>query len=102
MTRNEAQKEHDSTGRVHLYVSGIVQGVFFRAHTSNVACSLGLTGWAKNLSDGRVEIVAEGPRHRIAEFIKWCDKGPPAATVDEVEVNWETALDEFTAFTVIH
>jgi len=103
MTKKKSkQQPPEQKVRAHLHVSGIVQGVFFRAHTSSVARSLGLTGWVRNLPDGRVEIVAEGMQYRITEFIKWCGKGPPAATVDEVIVNWETALDEFSGFRAIH
>jgi acylphosphatase len=84
--------------RAHLYVSGIVQGVFFRAHTTNVGRSLGLSGWVKNLIDGRVEIVAEGARQRIDKLISWCQKGPPAAKVEGVEVVYERPLGDMTEF----
>ena len=84
--------------RAHLFVSGMVQGVFFRANTISVARSLGLNGWVKNLSDGQVEVVAEGPHARITEFIEWCHKGPPAASVSDVKVDWERTTGEFTSF----
>ncbi len=73
---------------VHLYVSGIVQGVFFRAHTTRIARALGLTGWVRNLDDGRVEIKAQGARKSIDEFIAWCRHGPPAASVESVDIAW--------------
>jgi acylphosphatase len=101
----DAMDSRESSGdmvRVHLFVSGIVQGVFFRVNTISVARSLNLNGWVKNLSDGRVEVVAEGSHAKIAEFIEWCHKGPPAASVDEVEVNWEKPTGEFTGFKRIH
>lgn len=84
--------------RAHLYISGIVQGVFFRAHTQDVANSLNLTGWVRNLHDGRVEAVVEGLDDRIEQFIKWCHKGPPGARVDNVDVHWENATGEFSNF----
>jgi acylphosphatase len=84
--------------RVHLLISGIVQGVFFRANTERVARSLGLTGWVRNLADGRVEVIAEGQHDRIEEFVDWCHKGPRAASVDDVEVVWEEATGEFETF----
>ena len=84
--------------RVHLLISGIVQGVFFRANTEKVARSLQLTGWVRNLADGRVEVVAEGAQDRIGDFIDWCHRGPPAASVDEIEVVWEEATGEFETF----
>ena len=86
------------TMRAHLYVSGIVQGVFFRAHTTKVAQSLGLCGWVKNLVDGRVEIVVEGVRPDVDKLIKWCEKGPPAASVEGVEVIFEQPRGDMTQF----
>jgi acylphosphatase len=90
------------TTRAHLYVSGIVQGVFFRAHTTKVARSLGLNGWVKNLVDGRVEIVAEGTRHSVDQLIQWCQKGPPAAAVEGVEVIYEQPIGDVTQFKTRH
>lgn len=84
--------------RVHMYISGVVQGVFFRANTENVARSLSLSGWVRNLTDGRVEVVAEGPQDRMNEFISWCHKGPPIASVDSVEMKWEMPTGEFKTF----
>ncbi|MGB7054466.1 MAG: acylphosphatase [bacterium] len=86
------------TVRIHLYVSGVVQGVFFRTHTTNTARSLSLIGWVKNLTDGRVEIVAEGARGKITEFISWCKKGLPAASVERVEVIWERPIGDMEGF----
>ena len=86
--------------RAHLYISGIVQGVFFRSHTQNVAHSLDLAGWVKNLFDGRVEVVAEGPKDKVEQLIQWCHKGPPGASVDNVEVNWEGVSGEFKNFEI--
>ena len=88
--------------RAHLYISGTVQGVFFRAHTRSIAQGLNLTGWVKNLPDGRVEVTAEGTRDRIMEFIRWCHKGPAMASVDSVEVYWEEATGEFMDFGILH
>jgi acylphosphatase len=84
--------------RAHLYISGIVQGVFFRANTENVARSLSLAGWVRNLPDGRVEVVAEGPQDRMNQFIEWCHRGPPAASVERVEIEWETPTRELETF----
>jgi acylphosphatase len=68
--------------RAHVYVSGQVQGVFFRDSTQEIAEQLGLTGWVKNLPDGRVEALFEGPSERVREMIRWCEQGPPHAKVD--------------------
>jgi len=86
--------------RTHLYISGIVQGVFFRAHTQDVARNLNLKGWVRNLCDGRVEVVAEGPKNRIEKLIQWCYKGPPGSSVDQVEIKWQDATDEFKNFEI--
>ncbi|MCD2449639.1 acylphosphatase [Methylicorpusculum oleiharenae] len=71
--------------QVRILVSGRVQGVYFRAFTQKKAKNLGITGYAKNLSDGRVEIVASGSEDAVDQLIKWCYKGPITARVDHVE-----------------
>jgi len=90
-----------STGsRVHIIVSGIVQGVFFRAHTQQVARSLRLTGWVRNLSDGRVEIVAQGPKDALDKLVEWCRHGPSMSRVDKTDVQWEDFAGTFEDFDV--
>jgi acylphosphatase len=74
--------------RVHLVVSGRVQGVFFRASAAEEARRLGLHGWIRNLPDGRVEAEAEGERAALERFVEFCRRGPPAAQVGDVEVTW--------------
>lgn len=86
--------------RAHLYISGIVQGVFFRSNTREVATSLHITGWVRNLRDGRVEVIAEGPKDKIDQFIQWCHRGPSGASVDTVEINWQDATGEFGSFEI--
>ncbi|VAX21752.1 Acylphosphate phosphohydrolase, putative [hydrothermal vent metagenome] len=87
--------------RVHVFVSGLVQGVFFRATTADVAKKLGsITGWVKNLPDGRVEVLAEGPRETVLNLIKWLHTGPPASAVSDVALSWEKATGEFKSFAV--
>ncbi len=90
----------ETNARVHLYISGIVQGVFFRAHTRDIARELNLTGWVTNLPDGRVEVVAEGPQSALQRLIDWCHKGPPGAQVDDLEVNWEDYSGDFKSFEI--
>jgi len=70
---------------IHCLVSGHVQGVFFRASTSERAHELGLSGWARNLPDGRVEVLAAGEDDALEAFREWLDHGPSAARVDRVE-----------------
>lgn len=72
--------------RRHVWVSGVVQGVFFRSATHRMARDLGLDGWVRNLSDGRVEAVFEGPADDVDAAVDWCHHGPDRAVVDEVEV----------------
>lgn len=75
--------------RAHLFITGRVQGVFYRAFTKEVADSLGLKGWVRNLRDGRVEAVFEGDEDRISIAIERCKEGPPYAKVDNIEIIWE-------------
>ena len=86
--------------RVHVFVSGLVQGVGFRAFTAEHAQKRGLTGWVKNLDDGRVEAVVEGPTAKVAEFLELLKRGPAAAKVDKVEVADEKPTGEFKTFDV--
>jgi len=86
--------------RVHIFVSGFVQGVFFRDHTRRWASSLGLTGWVKNLWDGRVEVVAEGDQEKIEALLARLKEGPPSARVEKVDVTWEEYRAEFPDFRI--
>ncbi len=86
--------------RVHLIISGLVQGVFYRAATVEMAVSLELTGWVRNLRDGSVELVAEGEESVVNQLIEWCGKGPSGARVDDVEIRREGPSGEFPDFKV--
>ncbi|KYK35628.1 MAG: acylphosphatase [Theionarchaea archaeon] len=86
--------------RAHLFISGRVQGVFFRSNTRKRALELGLTGWVKNLRDGRVEAVFEGEEPKITKAIEWCHIGPAHAAVTNVEVSWEASSGEFETFSI--
>lgn len=86
--------------RVHVLVSGRVQGVFFRDFVNENARELGITGWVRNTVDNRVEMVAEGKRERLEELIRRCKSGPPMATVRDMEVEWLSSAGEFDAFRV--
>lgn len=87
--------------RIHLYISGRVQGVNYRNNAKYKANQLGLTGWVKNLPDGRVEAVVEGDSEDVYEFVKWCRKGPSRSWVKNVEIEREEVKDEFQRFRVI-
>ncbi|MEM4390050.1 MAG: acylphosphatase [Candidatus Micrarchaeia archaeon] len=84
--------------RLHLRVYGLVQGVFFRASTEDVARGLGLTGWVRNVSDGSVEVIAEGEREALEKLLAWCRKGPPGARVSKVDFEWQAFRGEFADF----
>ncbi len=75
--------------RYHVFVSGRVQGVFFRNTTRKKAQELGVNGWVKNLEDGRVEAVFEGSKEKIDAMIEFCERGPRLANVEKVEVSEE-------------
>jgi acylphosphatase len=87
--------------RVHLLISGRVQGVYFRKDSMNEALRLDLKGWVKNLPDRRVEAVVEGEEENISKFIKWCEKGPPLAIVRKIEVSREKPTGEYDSFTIL-
>jgi acylphosphatase len=85
----------------HLFVSGRVQGVGFRASTQEEAKKIGgLVGWVKNLSDGRVEAVIQGPREKVEKLVQWCRKGPSTADVTKVERTDEPSNRELKTFEV--
>jgi acylphosphatase len=89
------------TVRVRVRVSGRVQGVWFRGWTQARALDLGVVGFARNLADGSVEIVAQGPRHAVDALLDLCRKGPPSARVDQTVFDEESAGDEHTGFRVL-
>ena len=70
--------------RISILVSGKVQGVFFRAATEKVANKIGVNGFVKNLSDGKVFIEAQGTEKQLSEFVNWCKEGPERSRVDEI------------------
>lgn len=86
--------------RAHVFISGRVQGVNFRWHTQRQAEREGVTGWVRNLRDGRVEAVFEGEEDAVRRLVDWCRQGPPAARVDDVEVRWEPPTGEFQDFSI--
>jgi acylphosphatase len=85
---------------VHIIVRGRVQGVFFRRAAADRARSLGITGWARNLGDGSVEILGEGKRPHLELLVAWAHYGPPHARVDTVEAQWEPYGAAFAQFEV--
>ncbi len=92
--------------RVHMIISGDVQGVGFRAWALRYAQGKSLTGWVKNRRDGTVEMVAEGEREILEDLVKRAHQGPDVAWVESVDVAWEEAgageAGEFVSFEVIY
>ena len=86
--------------RARFRVIGLVQGVWFRQSAANEANQLGLAGLVRNRADGSVEGVAEGPREAIEALLRWSRRGPPAARVEAVEVEWEAPRGEPGPFRV--
>jgi len=87
--------------KIHLLISGNVQGVFYRMNAKNKADELSLTGWVRNTSDGKVEVLAEGKERDLKEFIKWCYNGSEGAKVDKVEVEWSDYENKFDKFKIL-
>lgn len=87
--------------RVHVVVSGRVQGVAFRYSVERWAADLELTGWVRNLYDGRVEVVAEGKKDDLDELVTRLRKGPRLAVVENIDIGWEEPTGEFPDFRVI-
>jgi len=88
--------------RAHVFISGRVQGVFFRYETRLRAIRNNVTGWIRNLPDGRVEAVFEGEKENVEAMIDFCHRGPPGAIVRKVEVIWEKPTGEFKSFQIRH
>ncbi len=80
--------------RVRVVIFGRVQGVFFRAETRRIAKELGVSGWVRNVPDGSVEAVFEGPPEMVEKAIEWCREGPPGAIVQKVEMYDENPCGE--------
>lgn len=88
--------------RIHIIISGLVQGVFFRKNTEITAQKLGLFGRVQNVPDGSVEILAEGEQQNLQKLVEWCHKGPPQARVDKIETKWLLPQNDFTSFQQVH
>ncbi|NYT20106.1 MAG: acylphosphatase [Methanosarcinales archaeon] len=90
--------EYSDDACAEIYVSGRVQGVYFRGFTQQVAARLGLVGYAQNLPDGRVRVIAQGKRSLILELLDNLHIGPELSNVESVDVSWIDTSDEFTEF----
>ena len=88
--------------RIHVYIRGRVQGVFFRAATRTAATNLNLTGWVSNMDDGLVEAVFEGEDSDMEKMIAWCKVGPPSSIVENVTMTEEQYTGSFQDFNIKH
>ena len=86
--------------QIHIFITGRVQGVFFRQSTRVMAITNNVNGWVRNLDDGRVEIVAQGQEQDIDNLTNWCRTGPANSRVDEFEQKEESITEEFENFEV--
>jgi len=86
--------------RTHVFISGKVQGVFFRENTRKKALELNVFGFVRNLQDGRVEAIIEGEKDKVGKLIEWMKKGPSLARVDNIEINFEDYQGEFKNFEI--
>jgi len=89
-----------SKTRAHIFISGFVQGVGFRFFTILQARKFGVSGFVKNLRDGRVEVVTEGESKDVKALIRCLREGPPGANVTGVDVDWEKYEGDFSDFAV--
>jgi acylphosphatase len=94
------RNQPDDQARVHIWVSGLVQGVGFRAFVLQAGTRLALVGWVHNLGYDQVETVAEGPRPVLERFTEDVSTGPRASRVEDARVEWESPLGEFKRFDV--
>jgi acylphosphatase len=101
---NSNKKENSDSSdyiRVHLIISGKVQGVYFRKHTQDTSRENNVYGWVKNLMNGNVECVLEGLKSNVDKVIIWCHQGPSNSHVDNVEIKYEKFTGHFTDFQII-
>lgn len=95
------QAQQDQLQAFHLFISGKVQGVYYRASTAKKAQALGLQGWVKNLEDGRVEVHAQGPQLGLEKLLTWCEKGPLLAKVSGIECKLAQVDENMAQFEVM-
>lgn len=93
--------ERAPMARLHVTARGVVHGVGFRFFVERNARALGLAGWVRNLTDGAVEVLAEGPRPALQRLLDLCRRGPQGAIVEAVEPQWEQATGEFHDFQIL-
>ena len=91
-----------SKQRIRLFITGKVQGVFFRQALKVMAKKNDVFGWVKNLEDGRVEAVLEGDEEKVSRLVEWAHGGPANARVEDVDIHNEKFINEFSTFDVLY
>ncbi len=94
------ERNSNEPARLRIHVSGLVQGVNFRWFTQHRANDIGVRGWVRNLGDGSVEIIAEGERAPLEQFLDAVSVGPSSAVVESVDTQWSTPTGEFHRFEI--
>lgn len=94
------QTDPNNPVRLHVQVTGRVQGVGFRAFVLEAAKQADITGWVRNLGYDQVETIAEGPRNKLERFAEQLEAGPLGGRVDQARIDWETGTGEFNGFVV--
>lgn len=92
----------ENNARARVIISGRVQGVFFRAETQRAAERIGVSGWVRNLPDGKVEALYEGAQKQVDAAIEWSHQGSPASSVSNVQVTWEDYTGEYDRFRIAY
>ncbi|MHC1784166.1 MAG: acylphosphatase [Anaerolineaceae bacterium] len=100
MTNEPSGSPTNGAARLHLTITGRVQGVGFRYFVVETAENLGLKGWVRNTWDGKVELVAEGSRVDLELLRDRAAQGPPASLVTDIQESWDSATGQFTRFYV--
>jgi acylphosphatase len=96
----DSEEEKSVKTRAHVFVSGRVQGVFFRTEIRHEAKKRDVKGWVCNLPDERVEAVFEGEETKVRELVEFCRRGPPGARVTNIDVSWKSYRGEFNSFEI--
>jgi acylphosphatase len=96
----ESKADNGQNERLHVFVKGLVQGVGFRAFVHRTAASLNIKGWVRNCWDGSVEVLAEGENEDLQVLLSSLWKGPRSSQVEDISIEWQTALNEFSGFFV--
>ena len=95
-----SQNETNDIQELHAYVNGWVQGVGYRYFVVNTALSLGLRGYVRNLSDGSVEVIAQGNRPNLERLLNMLQRGPSAADVKDIRTHWGQPTEHLSGFHV--